>query len=101
MALNSGHRVVERVNHRWNEVLMERFLEFFSHIISDLADTMQRCMSDLGVGVLKMLDDNWDHSGNLARLIDIFTDLRERKDTGILVPPIRVVGDRVLDKLAN
>lgn len=58
-------------------------------------------MSDFGVWVLKMLDDNWDHSGNLARLIDIFTNLRERKDTSILVPPIRVVCDRVLDKLAD
>jgi hypothetical protein len=58
-------------------------------------------MSDFGVGVLEMLDDNWDHCGNFARLINIFTDLRERKDTGILVPPIRVVGDCVLDKLAD
>jgi hypothetical protein len=41
VALNSGHRVVERFNYRWNEVSMERFLEFFSHINSHLADTMQ------------------------------------------------------------
>jgi hypothetical protein len=56
-------------------------------------------MSDLGVWVLEMLDDSCDHSGNLTQLIDIFTNLRERKDTGILVPPIRVVCDRFLDKL--
>lgn len=54
---------------------MERFLEFFSHIISDLADTMQRSVSNLGVGMLKMLDNNRDHCSNLARLIYIFTYL--------------------------
>jgi hypothetical protein len=75
MSLHSGNWVIEDLSQCWKNLLVEVLLEFFGHIISHLTDTMKGSISDLGVRVKKVLDNNWDHRCNLLDVIKIFSDL--------------------------
>ena len=77
MSLHSGDGVVEDLSQSGKNLLMEVLLEFFGHIISHLTDAMKGSISDLGVRVKKVLDNNGDHRSNLLDVIKILSDLRE------------------------
>jgi hypothetical protein len=67
---------------------VEVLLEFFSHIICHLANTMKGSISDLRIGVLEVLHNDGDHRCNLLDVIEIFSNLRESHESRILVSPI-------------
>jgi hypothetical protein len=75
MSLYSGNWVVEYLSQGGKYLLMEVLLEFFGHIISHLTDAMKGSISNLGVRVKQMLDNNGDHWCNLLDVIKILTNL--------------------------
>jgi hypothetical protein len=56
---------------------MESLLEIFSHVVCHLSNTVDSSIADLRVGVLEMLNNNWDHGSNLVNIIKILTNLGE------------------------
>ena len=101
MSLHSGDGVVKDLSQSRKYLLMEVLLEFFSHIISHLPDAMKGSISNLGVRVKQMLDNNGDHWCNLLDVIKILTNLWERHKTSILVSPVLVISESSLDKGAE
>ena len=96
MRLHTRYLIVKSGDHDWQAFSVESFLEVARHIVSDLANAVQRSISDLGVGVLDVLQHNWDHRSNLLNVVDILTDLGECHDTSMLVSPVRVISHSVL-----
>jgi hypothetical protein len=80
---------------------MEVLLELLSHVISDLTKAVEGRVSDLGNWVLKVLDDNWDHGGDLRNVVDILANLGECHKAGIFVSPVVVVSKSSLNKLTQ
>ena len=101
MGLHSGDGVVENLSQSGKDLLMEVLLEFFGHIISHLTDAMKSSISDLGVRVKKVLDNNRDHRSNLLDVIKILSNLRECHQASILVSPVLVISKSGLDKGAQ
>lgn len=101
MGLNARHLIIEGLNHDWQAILVESLLEIAWHVISNLSNAVQGCISNLWVSVLNVLQDGWDHGSNLLNVIDVLSHLGEGHDTSVLVPPVRVVCDSCLHKDAN
>jgi len=101
VGLNARHLIVEGLNHDWQAILVEGLLEIAWHVISNLSNAVQGCISDLRVTVLYVLQDGWDHGSNLLNVIDVLSNLGEGHDASVLVPPVRVIGNSVLHKDAN
>ena len=80
---------------------MVGLLELFGHVLSDLADAVERSVSDLWIGVFEMLNNNGDHHSYLGRLVNILTDLGEGHDTGVFVSPVGIIRNRFGNKLSN
>ena len=101
MSLDSWNGVIEHDNESGQNCLMEVLLELLSHIVSDLTKAMKGRVSDLGNWVLKVLDDNWDHGGDLRNVVDVLTNLGECHKAGVLVSPVVVVSKSSLNKLTQ
>lgn len=54
---------------------MEVILELFSHVISDLTNTVKSSISDLRVRMCQVLNYDWDHWCDLLNIIYVFTNL--------------------------
>lgn len=70
-------------------------LEFFRHVVRNLANSMKGSISNLGVGVHAVLAQNWNHHGDLGWFVNILTYLAECHDSGMFVAPVRVIRDSV------
>ena len=62
---------------------------------------MQRGVSNLGVRVLQVFDQHWNHRGDFRSIVNVFANLREGHDASVLVPPVHIVGDRVGHELTH
>jgi len=71
------------------------FLELFRHIVSDLTYRVQRSVSNFRVWMGAVLAQDWNHHGDLLRVVDVFTNLTEGHDTSVFVAPVCVVLDSV------
>jgi len=77
---------------------MEVFLKFLLHILGYLPDAMEGRIPHLGVCVLEVLDDNWDHRLYLADVLHVLAHLRESHQSCVFVPPIVPVCQEGLDQ---
>ena len=93
--LHTRYLIVESGDHDWQAFSVESLLEVARHIVSDLANAVQRRISDLGVGVLDVLQHSWDHRSDLFNVVNILTDLGECHNTSMLVSPVCVVSNSV------
>ena len=75
-------------------------LEFFGHVVSDLADCVQGSESNFRIRVGAMLAQYWHHHRNLLRFVDVFPYLTDRHDTSIFVAPVRVILNCVYNESA-
>ena len=98
---NTRYWVVQSFDNLWQDRLMEVLLELVGHVVRDLADAVAGGVSDLRIGVLQMLDDHGHHDSDLLRLVDVLTNLGEGHDTSVLISPVTVVRDGVLNKGSN
>lgn len=73
-------------------------LELIRHVVSDLTDSVKGSISNLGVGVGTVLNDDGDHNLDLLWVIDILANLTESHNTSMFVSPVRVVCDCVHHK---
>ena len=101
MGLDAGHLIVEGGNHSRHRNIMESFLEFSWHVIGELPDAVKGRVSNLRVLVSQVLKNDWDHSSDLLDVINIFANLRKSHDTSVLVAPVRVICNGVLDKSSD
>lgn len=101
MGLDSWHGVVQHLSKSWQDLLVEVFLEIFCHIVGHLPNAMKSSIADLGIRVLKVHNDYWDHRSYLLNVIEVFSDLTKGHQTSVLVSPVVVVGKSVLNKSAE
>ena len=101
MRHNTRHLIFETLYKLGKYDCGEVLLEFLGHIISDLADSVKRGISDLWVGVVAVLNNNRNHDLDLLRIVHILTDLTESHDAGVFIAPIRIIGDSVHDQSAD
>ncbi len=101
MGLDSWDGVVQHLSKSRQNLLVEVFLEIFCHVVGHLPNAMKSSVADLGIRVLKVHNDYWDHRSNLLNVVEVFSNLRKGHQTSILVSPVVVVGKSVLDKSAE
>lgn len=101
MGLYSGDCVVEAVDNCWQHNSGEAFLEVFWKIISELPKAVQAGVSNLWVWVVAVLNNYWDHDCQLLGVVNVFANLTEGHNASVFVAPVRIIGDRVLDKLTD
>lgn len=98
---NSGHLIIKAIDERWHDSGVEHLLKFRVEVISDLSEAVETGEANFGVGMCAMLFNNWNHSRNLFRSINVFTHLGESHDTSVLVTPVSVVLDGGSHKLTE
>lgn len=77
MGLHARHLVIKGSNHGGHRDLRESFLELAWHVIGKLTNAVKGCVSNLGVLVGEVLQDNRDHTFDLLNIINVLTDLGE------------------------
>jgi len=80
---------------------VESFLEVPWHVVRKLTNAVEGCVSNLRVRVLQVLDNDGYHRADFVYFVNVLTNLGEGHNPSVLVPPVRVIGDGVLDKLSN
>jgi hypothetical protein len=100
VGLHSRHGIIKSLDESWDNSGVEGLLEIVGHVISELADSVSRSVSDLRVGVLEVLDEHGDHTFDLGSLIKVFTNLGESHNSSVFVSPV-FVSHGVSDKLSN
>jgi hypothetical protein len=91
VCLNTRYSIIKSLNESRDDSSVEGLLEVIRHIIGELTDSMSRCVSDLRVGVLEVLEQDRYHAFDLFSFIDVLTDLRESHNSSVLVSPVRLV----------
>ena len=91
VGLNAGHLIVNANDDAGEHVSSVGLLELLGHVIGDLANSVEGSVSNLGIRVLAVLSDHWDHHLDLLGLVDVLTNLGESHDAGVLVAPVTVV----------
>jgi len=62
---------------------------------------VETSVSNLWIWVVAVLYNYRDHDRNLLRVVNVLTDLAEGHNAGIFISPVRIVGNCVLDQLAD
>ena len=75
MRLNARTLIVECCDHGRDDLVLEIPLKISRHVVRELANAVERSISDLRVGVLNVLDNSWYHLANFINLINVFADL--------------------------
>jgi hypothetical protein len=101
VSLDTGDGIIESLDKSRNNSGVVGFLEIVRHVISELSDSVSGCVPNLRVRVLEVLHKDRDHSGNLASLINVLSNLGESHNSSVFVSPVRIVSDGGLDKLSN
>jgi hypothetical protein len=101
VGLNAGNLIIEALDDGSEDVLGELLLEVLRQVVSELTNAVEGSISDLGVRVLQVLDNDGHHLAEFIDLIDVLTNLGEGHDTGVFVSPVILVRDGVLDELSN
>ena len=99
--LHSGHLVLQGFDQGGHNLRLERLLKVVWHVICQLANAVQRGESDLRVRVLQVLHHDGHHLAYFVYFVNVLTHLRESHDTCVLVSPVLVIRDRVLDEQAD
>ncbi len=99
MSLHSRNGIIKHLNDGRKNRFMEVVLEFLGHVVSNLADTMKSCISNLRIRMSKVLNYNWDHWSNLLNVIDVLSDLRESHDTCVFISPVLVISKCGLNEM--
>ena len=99
--LDSRYFIVKRTDQGWHNFSVECFLEAIWHVICDLTNTVEGCVSDFGVRMLQMLKQDRNHASNFGGIIHILSYLRECHDSGMLISPVSIISNSVLHKLTN
>jgi hypothetical protein len=101
VSLDTGNGIIESLDKsRYNSGVVG-FLEVVRHVIGKLSNSVSGGVPNLRVRVLEVLHKDRDHSGNLASLINVLSNLRESHNSSVFVSPVRIVGNSGLDKLSN
>ena len=75
MSRNARNLIFKECDHGWKHLITIGLLELFGHVITDLTDAMKCSVSDLGIWVTQMLNDNRYHGRDILDVVDIFADL--------------------------
>ena len=64
------------------------FLEFFWHVVSNLADSVKGCITNFWIWVLTVLTQNRNHHCDLLRIVNILTNLTKRHYSCMFIAPV-------------
>jgi len=99
--LYSRDRVIKAMDDCWQHDIGVAFLKFFGKVISELAEAVETSVSNFWIWVVAVLYNHGDHDRQLLRVVNVFADLTESHNAGVFIAPIGIVGNRVLDQLAD